>query len=272
MPLERYPVIPGAEAWSSPGSGDNARTGVIVIHGFSGNPTSTRGMGERFAEEGYAVEVVRLPGHGTHWRDMARTRYSDWKRELERALTDLRQRTDDVVLVGLSLGATLGLDVAADRPDDVAGIVAINVTIVDRPDPLAKLAPYLQHVIPAVPAAMAKIKKNDASKPGVDEKAYPMVPAKAGYSVVKELPRLRAKLAQVTQPVLIVYSENDHTAYPESSKRLPEMLGSDDVTTIVAERSYHLIPLDWDADILLDSAVNFIGRVTGRKGASISSS
>ena len=34
-----HAVIPGAEAWSHIGSGD---VGALVIHGFTGNPSSMR--------------------------------------------------------------------------------------------------------------------------------------------------------------------------------------------------------------------------------------
>src|SRR5262249_23658650 len=77
------PVLTGAEASSAEGaaSGPEARqrTGVGVIHGFSGSPVSTRPLAEALAALGFRVEAPRLPGHGTHPRDMARTRYADWR-------------------------------------------------------------------------------------------------------------------------------------------------------------------------------------------------
>jgi alpha-beta hydrolase superfamily lysophospholipase len=65
-----HPVLPGAEAWSSPGGGPH---GVLVLHGFTGNPVSVRPLAEALAEAGFAVEMPRLPGHGTHVEDMIPT-------------------------------------------------------------------------------------------------------------------------------------------------------------------------------------------------------
>ena len=44
--IEKHPVLPGAEAWSAPG-GD---VGIVVIHGFTGNPWSMRPLAEALAE------------------------------------------------------------------------------------------------------------------------------------------------------------------------------------------------------------------------------
>ena len=41
------------------------RVGVLVQHGFTGNPVSMRPWAEDLAARGYAVEMPLLPGHGT---------------------------------------------------------------------------------------------------------------------------------------------------------------------------------------------------------------
>jgi carboxylesterase len=47
-------LIPGAEAWSHEGA---EPVGVLVIHGFTGNPSSMRGMAEACAAAGLHVEL-----------------------------------------------------------------------------------------------------------------------------------------------------------------------------------------------------------------------
>lgn len=243
---ERYPVISGAEAWSAPGEGELARVGIAVVHGFTGNPVSTRPLGEALAARGFAVEVPRLPGHGTHWRDMMQTRYSDWRREVERVLDELRGRTDVVVLAGLSMGGTLALDVASARASDVAGVVSINAAVLDREGILPKIAPLLERLLPAVPAAAAGLVKNDIAKPGMDERAYPMVPNAAANSLLAELPRIRRQLERCTLPALVAYSPGDHSVPPENSTAVLGLLAGDDVHELRLERSYHVATLDYD--------------------------
>jgi esterase/lipase len=33
-----FPVLPGAEPWSSDGAGPRARVGILLVHGFTGSP------------------------------------------------------------------------------------------------------------------------------------------------------------------------------------------------------------------------------------------
>ena len=35
-----YPILPGAEGWSVPGSGERARVGLLLVHGITGSPAS----------------------------------------------------------------------------------------------------------------------------------------------------------------------------------------------------------------------------------------
>ena len=83
------PIIPGAEPWSHAGDGDN---GALVIHGFTGNPSSMRGIAEAFAAAGFHVELPLLPGHGTAVDDMLPTRWADWAGEAEAAYQRLSGR------------------------------------------------------------------------------------------------------------------------------------------------------------------------------------
>lgn len=262
---ERHPIIEGAEPFSAPGEGARARVGAVVVHGFTGNPVSTRPLGEAIAKAGYAVEVIRLPGHGTHWKDMARCRYADWRAATEAALDDLKRRCDQVVLVGFSMGGTLVLDVGAARARDIAGIATINCAVLDREGLLAKVAPFLSVFIPAVPAASAGLVANDANKPGVDEKAYATVPTKAANSLVAALPRVRDGLRGLTVPVLGIYGEQDRSVPNANTKSLPDLIGEGaDVTLLPLPNSRHVAPLDLDQATLEAAVVEFVGRVTGR--------
>jgi sigma54-dependent transcription regulator len=105
-----FHVLPGAEPWSSNGSGERSRIGILLAHGFTGSPASLRPLAELLAQRGFAIELVRLPGHGTHFRDMMSTRYEDWRGEVSDGLSRLAGRTQRVVALGLSMGGTLVLD------------------------------------------------------------------------------------------------------------------------------------------------------------------
>jgi len=89
--------------------------GVLILHGFTGNPYSMRPLAERCAQAGYSVELPRLPGHGTSLEDLVARRWPDF---VEVALTnfdDLAQRCDKVAVVGLSVGGGLTALIAEER-------------------------------------------------------------------------------------------------------------------------------------------------------------
>src|SRR5262245_5229883 len=121
-------LLPGAEAWSHEGG----PAGALCIHGFTGSPSSMRGLADAFAAAGFSVELPRLPGHGTTVEDMITTGWADWTGEVEAAYRRLAARTEAIVVVGLSMGGSLTLWTAAQHPE-VAGIVCVNPATQPQP-------------------------------------------------------------------------------------------------------------------------------------------
>jgi len=255
-------TIPGAEPWSSTGVGSRSSVGVVVVHGFTANPIGTRPLGQRLAAEGYSVEVPLLPGHGTSVRDLAGTRYRDWRGTVEHAVASLARGCDRVVVIGHSMGGTIALDLAASASSPVAGVVSINALVLDRTEVLARLAPYLQHVVPFVPRDAAGMPTDDIAKPGIDEHAYPWVSAKAAQSLIAQLPRIRQNLSAITCPVLVVTSAIDHTVDPANGDAIVERLQTAHLERLTCTRSYHVPLLDYDAQMLEDRIVRFVAEVT----------
>jgi carboxylesterase len=260
---ERHPIIAGAGAWSAEGSGPRARIGVGLIHGFTGSPVSLRAMAEALAERGFTVELPRLPGHGTHWSDMVPTRYADWRGEVLAAIDRLRARCDAVVLVGLSMGGALVLDVAIERQADISGAMTINAVMSQDRGFAARLTPLLATLAPAVPARLAKLAKNDIAKGG-DEKAYPMVPLRAAQSLMDAIGRIRPVLSTLRIPVVVAYSLHDHSVPNASSRDILAMVGSTEAKELVLERSFHVATMDYDLDLLIDAATELADRVGAR--------
>ena len=97
----RTSVMPGADPFSALGGPQ----GALVLHGFTGNPQSMRGLAEALAGAGFTVELPRLPGHGTSVEDMATTSWEDWASAAEAAYLDLAARCERVVVTALSMGA-----------------------------------------------------------------------------------------------------------------------------------------------------------------------
>src|SRR5690349_19782019 len=136
-----HPVLLGAEPLSHVGDG---RFGALVIHGYTGNPSSMRELAQAFVADGYDVEMPKLPGHGTHVDDMLPTRWSDYVAEVEGAYRRLASRSEKVVVAGLSMGGALTLRMGADHPE-TAGLICINAAT--APIGLEDMVPYMQQLL-----------------------------------------------------------------------------------------------------------------------------
>lgn len=240
-----------------PESTGGTSIGVLLSHGFTGSPASMKPWGESLAERGYAVEVPRLPGHGTTWQDMNTTGWSDWYGEITRVFGKLRDENDEVVLAGLSMGGALMLRLAADRNRDIKGVIVVNPAVATkRKDVLA--LPVLKHVVPAFPAIA-----NDIKKPGVDEGAYSKTPLRAAHSMMQAWKPLVADLAKITVPLLYFRSTVDHVVDELSQPLIVGGVSSRDVTERMLDDSYHVATIDNDAPIIFAESAEFIARVTG---------
>jgi carboxylesterase len=257
VPETRRRRRPGSEAWSAPGTGARGRTGILLVHGFTGSPISLRPLAELLAARGFTVELPLLPGHGSTWRDMLKARYDDWRAHVEASVRALATRTDRVLIVGLSMGGTLALDVASGTGARVAGVVTINAQILDRKGIVVKLGPYLEKILPVVPAKVAGLTSNDIAKPFVAEQAYGWVPSAAGNSLLRALPRVRVQLSRMPCPVVVMYSRNDHSVSPENSRALLRLIRCPELSELVLERSYHVATLDYDQGLIEERVVEF---------------
>ncbi len=253
-PTSPVTVVPGAEPFSA----DGGRIGVLLSHGFTGSPASMIPWGKQLAEQGYAVRVPRLPGHGTTWKDMNRTRWEDWYGELDTALTDLQGTCDKVVVAGLSMGGCLALRLAQQRPDDVDALVLVNPAVnVARFD--IKLVPALQWVVPAMPGIGNDIKKADG-----DEVGYDKTPLKALASQLKMWKDVRANLAKVTQPLILFRSDDDHVVDITSKDLILAGVSSTVKDFVELKDSFHVATLDNDAPLIFDRTSAFISKHVGK--------
>jgi carboxylesterase len=229
---------------------------VLLCHGFTGTPHSMKGWAEALAGHGYAVEAPRLPGHGTRWQEMNRTRWEDWYAEVVRVFDGLAAEHDAVVVGGLSMGAALVLRLAADRPDEVAGIVVVNPAVnTERKD--VKLLPVLKHVVPVMPPIA-----NDIKKPGEVELAYEWTPLKAAHSMFRGYRALRGDLGRITAPLLVFRSAEDHVVDPSSARIIAAAVSSRDFEERLLEDSFHVATQDNDAERIFTESAEFVARVT----------
>jgi carboxylesterase len=242
------PVMPGAEPFTHVG----ASTGALLCHGFTGSPQSLRPWADYLAEAGLTVWLPRLPGHGTTWRDLARTRWEDWYAEIDRAFDQIQAHADEIFVMGLSMGGCLALRLAELRGSAVSGLVLVNPSVA-ADTPLISLAPALKFVVPSVKGIASDIKKEQASELGYDRTPLKAVDSLRGLWRVT-----RAQLADVTAPVLVYHSTDDHVVGPASLRVLRDALPDNQLEVRECTNSYHVATLDNDAPAIFSGSLEFV--------------
>jgi carboxylesterase len=249
------PLMPGAEAFRHEGG----RTGVLLCHGFTGSPQSLRPWAGYLAEAGLSVSLPRLPGHGTTWQEMARTRWEDWFAEVNRAFEELRSWSDEIFIMGLSMGGCLALRLAELHGPAVSGLVLVNPSVT-ADTKMFLLAPLLKVVVPSMPGLADDIKKD-----GISEGGYDRVPVKAAATLPGLWRVTREHLGDLTQPVLVYRSTADHVVGPASLKVLRSALSDGQLEVRDLADSYHVATLDNDAGVIFTGSLDFV-RAHSRAG------
>ncbi len=249
--------MPGCEAFSHVGT---TSTGALVVHGFTGNPSSMTHQAQAFAAAGHHVEQPRLPGHGTTLADMQTTDWSDWSGGAAEAYDRLAERVDHIVVIGLSMGGTLTLWTGLQRLDDdrLKGLICVNAATMPQPPEVVEMLEELvadgTEVSPAI--------GNDIADPDEVEIGYDGTPLRQLLSLTNDgLAPITDRYGELTVPILVFSSPEDHVVPPESSAHLRDTAGGE-VEFVTLERSYHVATQDYDRDLINERSLAFIERVT----------
>lgn len=215
-------------------------TGVLLLHGFTGSPTEMRWIGDYLHARGMTVSGPLLPGHGTTVEAMNRCRWTDWTSYVEQALADLRARCQRVFVAGLSMGSLLTLYLTQQHPD-LPGAIAYSPATWVREWQIY-LTPIAKYFIAARPGASV----SDLVDPKADLQiwSYEVYPVPAAAQLLGLQLHVRRRLAQVTCPLLLIYSSGDQAIHPLSASRTYERVGSRDKELVMLTRSGHNIAVD----------------------------
>ena len=238
----------------------DGEVGVVCVHGFTGSPFEMRYLGEQLARAGHTVSGLQLPGHGTSVAELDGMRWEDWAAAVEREVDTMSARSRRVVVVGQSLGGLLALHLAARRPDLAAVVSLRGPALARRPGwPGRALAdrPARRPPDPADPQARrlgcprCTGARRQPELPGVpDPRARPAARVHAD--------RRRRALPQITAPVLVLHARQDHTAPVACAARIAERARARRLR--ILPRSYHLIAIDVERDIVAAEVIAFLAR------------
>ena len=246
-------LVKNTEPFYFPGS----KTGCLLIHGFTGAPTEMHPLGEYLAGFGYSVLGVRLAGHGTKLEDMNRMRWGDWSASVLDGWHLLKSTTEDIFLIGLSMGGALALYHASFLP--VAGVIGLSAPYKIRSDPRKFLLPYIPWLIPYVDKGDSDWQDTTAVK---EHFSYSKYPTKGVQQLSLLLKALRPALPKVTAPALLMHSKKDKGVPLENIDLIYNALGTPESLKekVVLENSGHVITRDLEKETVFQIVQAFIDK------------
>lgn len=221
-------------------------------------------MGEYLHQRGYTCLGVRLAGHATDPEDMVRSRWTDWTVSVEDGYQLLRGMTEDIFLVGLSMGGILSLLMSTRLK--VRGVVAMATPAcmpTNHPVWLLQLM-----------SLFVKYRPKTNEEPGSgwfdktawqDHISYPQNPVRSAAELKKLILVMLAALPRVNVPVLLMHSKDETYVSPESMEIIYDgLVNAPDKTKLTITGSGHVLTRDAGREQVFEAALEFIQRITGK--------
>jgi len=228
--------------------------GCLLIHGFTGTPKEMRGIGEFLAARGLTVCGVRLAGHGTSPEQMAETGWRDWLSSAEVGFEQLQSCCHKLFVIGLSMGGTLALNLAASYPKKIRGVVSICAPVFLK-DRRLYLLPILRYLRKYVDADLTDIIDPAARSEHIH---YERVPVACIHQLLILMRRTRHRLARIQAATLVIQARGDSIIPPQNAEFIYENVGSKEKTIYWAENSGHVVTLDHDREAVNTQILAFI--------------
>ena len=232
------------------------KLGVLLLHGFTSSVRTVDGLVPHIENAGLPYRIPVLRGHGTHFADLAGVTADDWYADAERSLLELSQEVDRVVVVGLSMGGLLALNLGIDHADKIAGVLTLAAAL-RFVDPLAPIAPMLSRVIKSWPSPDAI---HDPALKGSSEN-YPRFMTEAFGSLLEYARNTEKRLANFDVPICVVHSKKDQVIAPVSANLIYRDVSSEHREIHWFQHSGHEMGQDLEKDAVFERVIGYIEKL-----------
>lgn len=267
---------------------------VMLLHGLTGTPTELGYVAYHLQYRGrYAVNCPRLVNHGQPLSVLARTTgeqlYESARQAFMEARAAAREKGVPLVIGGLSLGAILCLMLAAEFPEDVAGVACLSPTLfydgwnvpwthrllalVDY-TPLKYFA-YFRESAPfglrdealreKIAAQYDKTSIHDSDSAAT--LGYAHFPVRLFCAMRPLIARCKRSLPRVSCPVLLVQAERDDMTSPKNAQYIYDRVGSTQRELVLLKQSYHVVTADLERAAVATHVQRFCAAVVAQRGA-----
>ena len=263
------------------------RRGVLLIHGLTGTPMEMRLLGKGLNSAGFTVHGMQLAGHCGDTDDLLATGWRDWYASVEQAADALLAKVDHLFVGGLSMGALLALKLAAERPQQVAGVGVYGATF--RYDgwsiPWSARLAFLLPLVKRLGFGRTRAFLEQPPYGLRDERLREQVSAamRSGDSTIAGLlgnpwhsladlyqlsAQVRRQLPQVTAPCLVAHASEDDVASVRNAELVLRHVQAP-TELLLLEDSYHMITIDKQRRTLIARSAGFFDAIAAGRARTV---
>jgi carboxylesterase len=234
--------------------------GVLMLHGFLGSPISSRPLAQYLADQGISVHCPLLPGHGQLPNKLYGFGGRDWLAEAKEGLAAIRQKCEQIFLMGHSMGNVLGAHLVS-QSDDIRGMIMLAPAS-EVPDKRLRLMQPLKYVMPWFyplwmkslhPLVFERLHEFDPSldldDPAVQVRLPEMtrLPTAAIDEMRKMVESGRPLWPRLDLPVIVFQGKQDIAVDERTTEALLERLPNPDKKLLLFEEGGHELMRPFDA-------------------------
>lgn len=239
-------IIPGCEPQYLKGG----EKGCLLLHGFTSSPFEMRDLGVLLNHEDFTVHIPLLPGHGTSPANLRKNNWYDWFETAKNELFQLRKRCKKVYVIGLSMGGTLALHLAAHYEINGVAALAPGLYLKNR---FAIFSHFLKPFI-----RYSRKYSGPDIKADVKTLTYSKISVRAISELLKMFKHVKQDLKDIYTPLLIIYARDDHVINGKSAKTIYKNVSSQNKRILELTNSYHIVTLDHEKETVFTEISSFL--------------
>lgn len=224
---------------------------IIFLHGIVESNYSFNYLIKDFKD--YDKHLLTLPGHDGDALNFGRHNLLDWSNYVKNYILDLKDKYDEVIAIGHSMGGLLLLDFKNKYPNIIKKVITLALPL--------KIRPKIKAMIRSIRVAFKLYKKDNlkfleykkyyAIKPTRNIFAYYRWPLRY-LDLFKLSRRIRKNIKDMTD-ILIINSKSDEMVSYKINKYL-----NPNIKLILINNSAHTLYDDLEKEEIIKKIANFI--------------
>jgi carboxylesterase len=258
----------------------------ILVHGLTGAPNEMSFIAWYLNSEGYTVHCPRLAHHGEPMQVIKEAHWEEFYQSVKDCFIEVHKTCKVVYVGGLSMGALLALELAAEFPNEVAGVSCLSPTFfydgwnVPWYQMLLPLVAYTgfgnyfyfkeqppyglksERLRQKVHAYYQHASLSDLNE--VEKYGYPFFPVRLLVQLKQLIRHVKPRLRLVTCPCQVIQARQDDMSSPKNAVFVIDNVSSKRKEIFYLENSYHVITADQERGKVGKSIVDFFNQEAAR--------